>query len=334
MAKTQLTSRASKPAPPAQKAEAKPKSARQSGAASQRAAGQDASRLIDERIRSLADWRGETLAAMRRLILAADPEIREEWKWMGTPVWSRAGNICTGETYKQVVKLTFARGAALKDPRGLFNSSLEGNTRRAIDIHKGETVNAAAFKALVQAAVAENLRLSAGKSKPPAKRGAPSTAGTVKATPATTSPGNATKPRKAKTKTKTGTVLLAGGNPQIAKGEGAAPVAAYLAALTGWKQDLGKQLDALIMKCVPGVRKAVKWNSPFYGVEGQGWFLSFHVFTRYVKVTFFRATTLRPVPPGGTGKEARWIDIHEQDFDATQMTKWIKQAAAQPGWMA
>ena len=115
-----------------------------------------ASRLIDQRIRDLADWRGETLARMRALILDADPDMTEEWKWMGTPVWSRHGIICTGESYKQVVKLTFARGASVPDPSRLFNSSLEGNTRRAIDIREGEQVDAGAFKALVKAAVAHN----------------------------------------------------------------------------------------------------------------------------------------------------------------------------------
>jgi hypothetical protein len=122
----------------------------------ERATGKAASRLIDERIRELEGWRGETLARMRALILEADPEMTEEWKWMGTPVWSHHGNVCTGEAYKKVVKLTFARGARLPDPAGLFNSSLEGNTRRAIDIHEGEKVDARAFKALVKAAVAAN----------------------------------------------------------------------------------------------------------------------------------------------------------------------------------
>src|SRR5256884_6684509 len=116
-------------------------------------------------------------------------------------------------------------------------------------------------------------------------------------------------------------VLLSGGNPRIAKADGDAPVQAYIAAMPGWKRDIGKRLDALIVRNVPNVRKAVKWNSPFYGIEGQGWFLSFHVFTRYVKVTFFRGTSLRPVPPGGTSKDARWIDIHENDFDEAQITR-------------
>ncbi len=115
-----------------------------------------ASRLIDERIRELGGWRGETLARMRALILEADPEVTEEWKWRGTPVWSHDGIICTGEAYTKVVKLTFARGASLPDPSHLFNASLEGNTRRAIDIHEGETVDADAFEALVKAAVARN----------------------------------------------------------------------------------------------------------------------------------------------------------------------------------
>lgn len=126
--------------------------------------------------------------------------------------------------------------------------------------------------------------------------------------------------------------LLAGGNPQVAKADGDAPVHAYLAAMPGWKRDVGRRLDALITRAVPGVRKAVKWNSPFYGVEGRGWFLAFHVFTRFVKVTFFRGTGLRPVPPGGTGKDARWIDIHESDLDEAQLTAWVQQAAVLPGW--
>jgi len=120
------------------------------------ATGKPASLLIDQRIRDVAGWRGETLARMRALILEADPAMTEEWKWMGTPVWWRHGIICTGEAYTKVVKLTFARGASIPDPSRLFNASLEGNTRRAIDIHEGEKVDAHAFKALVKAAVARN----------------------------------------------------------------------------------------------------------------------------------------------------------------------------------
>jgi len=121
-----------------------------------RANGKAAADNITKRIRDLGDWRGETLARVRQLIHDADPDIEEEWKWMGTPVWSHDGIVCTGESYKQVVKLTFARGASLKDPKKLFNSSLEGNTRRAIDIHEGEKINEAAFKQLIRAAVAAN----------------------------------------------------------------------------------------------------------------------------------------------------------------------------------
>jgi hypothetical protein len=125
-----------------------------------------ASELISQRIAELGDWRGETLGRMRKLIKAADPDVVEEWKWMGTPVWSHDGIICTGESYKSVVKLTFAKGAALKDPARLFNSSLDGNTRRAIDIHEGEEVDESAFKALVREAVTLN---SSGKSKKKAR---------------------------------------------------------------------------------------------------------------------------------------------------------------------
>ena len=152
--KTKGTSRASKPRKPATKSKSPPK-------AGSKVTG---SRLIDERIRSLAGWRAETLAEVRRLIHEADPDIMEECKWikpsnpLGVPVWSHAGIVCTGEAYQQVVKLTFARGASLEDPRGLLNSSLGGKTRRAIDIREGEVPNAKAFKDLIRAAVAENLR--------------------------------------------------------------------------------------------------------------------------------------------------------------------------------
>ena len=125
--------------------------------------GQPASKLISKRIAELGDWRGKTLGRMRKLINEVDPDVVEEWKWMGTPVWSHDGIICTGESYKTAVKLTFAKGASLKDPARLFNSSLDGNVRRAIDIHEGEEVDASAFKALVCQAVAVN---SSGKSKP------------------------------------------------------------------------------------------------------------------------------------------------------------------------
>ena len=148
----------------------------------------------------------------------------------------------------------------------------------------------------------------------------------------------AAKPRKTAPKSQSRKAakpaLLAGGNPQTAKGEGDAPVQAYIAAMPGWKCDVGRRLDALIVRTVPGVRKAVKWNSPFYGVEGRGWFLNFHCFTEYVKVAFFRGTSLRPVPPGESKhKEVRYLDIHEDDpLDEKQLATWIKQAASIPGW--
>jgi hypothetical protein len=268
----------------------------------EQAAGKAASRLIDQRIRDLGDWRGATLQRMRQLILAADPEMIEAWKWMGTPVWSHHGIVCTGETYHSVVKLTFAHGARLPDPARLFNASLQGNTRRAIDIRLGGQVDAAAFQALVQTAVAHNAA--------PAK------------------PGRSAA-KKAPVK------LLSGGNPQIAKADGDAPVQAYIAALPGWKRDVGKRLDALVERSVPDVRKAVKWNSPLYGNEGEGWFLAFHTHARYVKVTFFRGSSLRPLPPGASKtKEARHLEIGEGDqFDEAQLASWVKQAAAMPGWV-
>ncbi len=265
---------------------------RTSAATSSAAPAAEASRLIDQRIRDLAGWRGETLARMRALIVEADPKITEEWKWM-VPVWSHDGIVCTGEAYKEVVKLTFAKGASVPDPARLFNSSLEGNTRRAIDIRQGETVDAGAFKTLVKAAVARNSAAKKGKK----------------------------------------VVLLSGGNPQIAKADGDAPVQAYIAALPGWKRALALRLDALIVRTVPHVRKAVKWNSPMYGVEGQGYFLGIHTFTHYLKVTFFRGTSLRPPPAGGKSKEARWVDVREDDLDEVQLARWIEQAAALPGWI-
>jgi hypothetical protein len=146
------------------------------------------------------------------------------------------------------------------------------------------------------------------------------------------------KPHKAAPKSKSGKatkpVLLSGGNPQIAKGYGDAPVQAYIAAMPDWKRDVGRRLDALIVRTVPGVRKAVKWNSPFYGIQGQqGWFLSFHCFTKYVKVAFFRGTSLRPLPPGESRhKDVRYLDIHEDDqLEETQLAAWVKQASQLPG---
>ena len=128
--------------------------------------------------------------------------------------------------------------------------------------------------------------------------------------------------------------LLAGGNPQIAKAEGDAPVQAYIAAMPGWKRDVGRRLDAIIVRTLPNVQKAVKWNSPLYGVEGKGWFLGIHVFTKYVKVAFFRGTSLRPMPPGESKSgDTRYLDIRETDvLDEAQVAAWVKQASRLPGW--
>ena len=142
--------------------------------------------------------------------------------------------------------------------------------------------------------------------------------------------------RKAKKSAKGGKPnLLAGGNPQIPKGEGDAPVQAYIAAMPGWKRDVGRRLDALIVRSVPNVRKAVKWNSPFYGIEGQGWFLDFHCFTKYVKVAFFRGASLSPLPPGESKSEdTRYLDIREDDqLDEKLVASWIRQASELPGWV-
>jgi hypothetical protein len=295
--------------------------------------------LIDARIASFPDWRGETLARLRAVIKEAVPDVIEEWKWRGTPVWSHSGMICTGETYKAVVKMTFAKGAALEDPAGLFNSSLDGNVRRAIDFHEGDKLNKPALKALLRAAAALNAakgKKPTEKAVSPAKRGSESSAAAPKkASKAAPSPSKA-QPMASKAKptaSKTKPVLLSGGNPQIAKADGDAPVQAYIAALPGWKGDIGRKLDALIVRQVPGVQKAVKWNSPFYGLAGRGYFLSFHVFARYVKVTFFRGTSLEPLPPGASKvADTRYADLHEGELDEAQMTKWVKQAAALPGW--
>jgi hypothetical protein len=238
------------------------------------------------------DWRGKTLSKLRALIEQAAPDVVEEKKW-GVPAWSHGGLICTGETYKSTVKLTFAKGARLKDPKKLFNSSLGGNTRRAIDLREGDRVDATAFQALIRAAVALN---GAPKKKPK---------------------------------------LLSGGNPQIAKADGDAPVQAYIAAMPGWKRDVGRNLDALITRSVPRVRKAVRWNSPFYGIEGRGWFLGLHVFANYVKVAFFRGTSLRPRPPGESkNKRVRYLDIRQNDqLNEKLVASWIRQASKLPGWI-
>ena len=161
----------------------------------------------------------------------------------------------------------------------------------------------------------------------------------AKKAPAKRVAAKAAKPRKTAPKLRRRKVarptLLTGGNPQIAKADGDAPVQAYIAAMPGWKRNVGHRLDALIVRTVPGVRKAVKWNSPLYGVEGQGWFLGIHCFTRYLKVAFFRGASLRPVPPGESkDKYTRYLDIHEDDqLDEELVASWIRQASELPGWI-
>lgn len=169
--------------------------------------------------------------------------------------------------------------------------------------------------------------MAARTASKPAKRASKSGAGRTAAKAKTP------KPRKAAVKAQPGAPkLLSGGNPQIAKGTGDAPVQAYIAAMPGWKRDLGRRLDALVARAVPGVAKGVKWNSPFYGVEPGAWFLSFHCFAKYVKVSFFRGAELRPVPPGATKhKRVRYLDIHEGELDEAQLANWVKQASKLPG---
>lgn len=152
--------------------------------------------------------------------------------------------------------------------------------------------------------------------------------------PAKAAPKKAAKKATPKKATPKKVELLSGGNPRIAKADGDAPVQAYYAALPGWKNALGRRLDALVVAAVPTVKKAVKWNSPFYGIEGQGWFLSIHAFNKYLKLAFFRGVELRPPLPGGSkSPDVRYLDIHEKDsVDETQLTQWLRQAAAIPGW--
>ncbi len=267
-----------------------------------------ASSRITKHLRELGGWRGATLAQVRALIHKALPDVVEEWKW-DVPVWSHNGILCTGETYKSVVKLTFAHGASLPDPSGLFNASLAGGTRRAIDIREGVKLDATAFKALIKAAAARNGAAGKATKKSPAKP---------------------------KPVASTPVKLLSSGNPQIAKADGDAPVQAYINAMPGWKRDVGKRLDALIVKAVPSVQKAVKWNTPLYGAPGKGFFLGFYCFTHYVQVTFFNGTSLRPMPPKGSKVEGtRYYEIREGDtLDDAQFTAWVRQAAARPGFLA
>ena len=303
-----------------------------------------ASKQIDKLIAKTNDWRGDRLAAVRKLIHEIDPEVVEDWKWMGTPCWSHDGMYVIANPHKDKVKLTFFHGAQLPDPQKLFNAGLGGGKWRAIDIREGDKVNQSALKALLRAAVKYNTTHVVPKSrgsrksmpkKKVAKKAARSAGKTRKPAKASKKPGKTAAsrkaaPRRAAPKPR----LLAGGNPQIAMGDGDAPVQAYIAATPGWKRDACRRLDELITRTVPGVRKAVKWNSPFYGTE-RGWFLGFHCFTDYVKVNFFRGTSLSPMPPvGSKDKNARYLHIQEGELiDEALVASWFRQAAALPGWV-
>ena len=220
---------------------------------------------------------------------------------MRSPVWSHDGIYAVANAHKNKVKITFSHGAELHDPNKLFNAGLGGNEWRVIDFREEDRIDGTALKALRRETVAFNTKQPALKGKGPAVAAKPT--------------------------------LLSGGNPQIAKADGDAPVQAYIAAMPDRKSEVGRRFDDLIVRNAPTVRKAVRWNSPFYGIEDQGWFLSYHVFARHVKVTFFQGALLQPVPPGsGKDQDSRWSNIYEGKLDEEQLADWIRQAAALPGW--
>ena len=257
--------------------------------------------LIDARIAELGDWRGEKLAELRDLIRDAEPDVQEGLDSHGTPVWSYNGVLLVGDGFKDKVKLTFDNGAMLKDPKNVFNAGLDENKRRSIDLSEGDDVDKTAFKAMVRQAVSYNTRQLLAKTK----------GGMIDDKP----------------------VLLSGGNPQIPKSDGDAPIQTYINAIPGWKRETTRRIDEIIVENVPGVLKAVRWNSPFYGIEGQGWFVSYHMFSRYIKITFLNGATLDPEPPGsGKDPDSRWIDIYEGELDERQLAEWVRQSAAVPGW--
>ncbi|MEZ4248155.1 MAG: DUF1801 domain-containing protein [Polyangiales bacterium] len=293
---------------------------------------------------------------IRATIHRVDPEVVEEWKWKGTPVWSHDGMYVLADPFKDKVKITFFHGAQLADPKKLFNNGLDGNKWRAIDLRESDRLDPKAFEALLREAIAYNTSNSVAKSKGSTAMGrtkktadakavetpAKTAAKETKASKTATTKTAAKETKAAKTKAATPKAakkepkMLSGGNPQIAKGEGDAPVQAYLDALPGWKADAGRAIDAAIVRAVPKVKKAVKWNSPFYGVEGQGWFLSFHAFKSYLKVGFFKGAALKPPPPvESKGDEVRYYHLNEGEaLDEKRFVAWVKQAAAIPGWMA
>jgi hypothetical protein len=290
---------------------------------------------IDKKIASLNDWRGATLAEVRSLIREVDPEVVEEWKWMGTPVWSHEGMYVLVNAHKDKVKITFFHGAKLADPKKIFNAGLDGNKWRAIDLAQGDKIDKKGFQELLRRAIAYNLEHAAPKSKGSrASLLSKNDAASPGVPEAKTAQGRApSKPTSGKSRTSAKPKLLSGDNPQIAKGEGDEPVQAYIAAIPDWKQDVARRLDELIVRTVKDVKKAVKWNSPFYGMDGQGWFLSYHCFSKYVKVAFFRGAQLKPLPPGASKQEeVRYLDIRENDsIDEKTLASWIRQASKLPG---
>lgn len=313
-----------------------------------------ASKQIDKLIAKTKDWRGDRLAEVRKLIHEVDPDVVEDWKWMGTPCWSHDGMYVIANPHKDKVKLTFFHGAQLPDPKKLFNAGLGGGKWRAIDFREGDKVNKSALKALLRAAVKYNAAHDVPKSKGsranmPKKKSAKSAKRVKTAKPSKkaarpsrksatkSAPRRSSKPaaKAAMRRTAKKPKLLSGGNPQIAKGEGDAPVQAYIAAAPGWKGDVARRLDALIVDAIPAVRKAVKWNSPFYGIEGNGWFMSFHCMSKYVKVAFFKGGALSPPPPvASSDPHVRYFHVHEgEPINESVVAGWIRQAAALPGWL-
>ena len=256
-----------------------------------------APKSIDEYIAASRADVQPILRKIRRLINAAAPDAQEVISY-GIPAFRQHGILVHFAAFKAHIGLypPVSGDASLKKALAPY-AGPKGNLKFPLD----QPIPYALIKRIVLLRLKQDLeRAAAGRKKRPLKAAKP--------------------------------VLLAGGIPQIGKADGNSPVQAYIAAMPGWKRDVGRRLDRLIVRTVRGVRKAVKWNSPFYGIEGQGWFLSFHTFTNYIKVTFFQGTSLRPAPRGGKAKDARWIDIHEDDLNEAQLVTWIRQAAALPGW--
>ncbi len=317
---------------------------------------------VDTYIKRSKKWPQE-MTELRPILLGRG--LTEEIKW-GKPCYSHDGrNIAILQEMNEFLALMFFKGALLNDPDGVLEEQ-GPNSRSARRIRFTSVDDVARLSDTVKACIDEAIDIEeSGLEVGPAPelilvdelQTRLDSAPALKAAFEALTPGRQREynmyladAKQASTREarvekyvpnilsglglrdKPKPALLSGGNPQIAKAEGDAPVQAYIATLQGWKRDIGLRLDALIVHTVPDVSKAVKWNSPFYGIDGQGWFLGVHVFTNYIKVTFFQGTSLRPVPAGGKAKDARWINIHEGEFDEALMEAWVKQAAALPGW--